>query len=239
MIEHMLKLLVWRLRYEYWNLIAVLMQIPPFSLLLHKYRQPVHYFAFGANLDQDVLARRKIRVLDRTELLLRNHEMRFTQPGPYEGFGYASVQAKPGKLVYGHLLTLWKIDAIRMDYAEFVPTLHKHRRVWVTQQGRTFFFYQATQPQSGLIPTEEYRDKLLQVANKSTLIPKELLSELKQMPTLETVERAETNNLVSIDSKRWPLFLMPLLHKYNRVCHALVPVFVNHSLFARFIRAKR
>lgn len=222
--------------YEYWNLIAVLMQVPPFSLLLRKYRRPVGYFTFGANLDPEALNRRRIKVLERRELLLRNHELRFTQPGPGNGLGFASVQARPGKLVYGHLLTIRLIDAIRLDFAELLPVLRRRRRVWVTQQGRTFYFYQSTCPQEGLAPSKTHHGKILRAAESSALIPKEMLAELRQTPTSEAIEETDALHLIVSHYERWPAWLIPLLRKYDRLCSLLLWRLLRPSLLERLIK---
>ena len=81
----------------FWDGVALVMQLSGGRLLRH-WAQPVVNFAFGANLDPAVLARRRVRPLAQTDFLLRDHALRFNQAGPYKGFGFASVAHAPGEL---------------------------------------------------------------------------------------------------------------------------------------------
>jgi hypothetical protein len=231
----MWRVALWRLGLEWWNFVAWLMQIAPF-VRFERWNRPVDYFAFGANLDPQVLTRRRMRVRSETEILLRDHALHFNQPGPLEGFGFASVEAAPGCLAYGKLLTLSRIDAIRMDYYEVLPHLRRHRRVWAEQDGRRFFFYQATYSQDGLLPTREYLDKILYSAERSAVIPDDLLSELRNTPTLIDLHPRGVPNFLLDDYGSGPPWLVDLRRRYDVRGTLLFIRLYGITLFSRWIR---
>lgn len=234
----MFRLLLWRLGAEFWNLIAIILSFDSFGFFA-RLNPPTNYFAFGANLDPAVLYRRRMRVLSQEEFLVRDYEMRFTQQGPFQGGGFASLEETPGKVAFGHLLQLTRVDAIRMDFSELVPIFRRHRRVTITQDGRTFFFYQATNPVEGLIPTDEYKERIMQAAEKSTLIPPDLLAQLQATPVLKTLEPATGLNLIIEDIEAWPPFCHGLLRLYEDWCLAIFRRTVRWSLLNPLIRMEQ
>lgn len=234
----MLRLLIWRLGFEFWNLVAAIISID-FLGLFERFNPPVAYFAFGANLDPAVLYRRRMRVLGQEEFLVRDYEMRFTQQGPFKGGGFASLEEAPGKVAYGRLLLLGRVDAIRMDFSELVPIFKRHRRVTMMQDGRTFFFYQATNPVEGLIPTEEYKGKIMQAAEKSALIPPNLLADLQRTPVLDELTPATGINLFIENISAWPDFLQGLLRRYEGFCLAFFRHTIRLSLLSWLIRVEK
>ena len=230
----MLRLFLWRLGSEFWNLVAAIISLDSWGLF-DRLNPSVTYFAFGANLDPAVLYRRRMRVSAQQEFLVRGFEMRYTQQGPFQGGGFASLEEAPGKVAYGHLLEMGRVDAIRMDFSELVPVFHRHRRVIHTQDGKTFFFYQATNPVEGLIPTQEYKEKIVGAAEKSTIIPPELLAELRQTPVLDVLEPAPGLNLFVDDIAAWPDFLHGPMRFYNGCCLALFRRTIRWSLLGSLI----
>lgn len=217
------KLLLWRLGLELWNLLALLYpllpQRGPLGAAGRWLGAPVVNFAFGANLDPAVLRRRSVRPLQQEDFLLRNHVLRFNQAGPFKGFGFASVEAAPqgknGARVFGRLLTLRRVDAVRMDYFELVPLLHKHRKVIAEQDGQRFFFYQATWPIDHLRPTREYLNRILQAAEQSPLLAAEELTRLQAIEALEVLEPPDAFNFLVRDHKAPPRVLAPLRRRYD------------------------
>lgn len=220
----MLRIIIWRLGFDFWNLIAALLSGEFFRLLflilrspLNRLLYPGYYFAFGANLDPIVLLeRRRMRPLAQEECLLRNHTIRFNQQGPFEGMGFASVHAQEGEMVYGHLIKLTWLDALRMDFSELTSILDRHRRVYVTQDGKRFYFYQATDPRVGLLPSEEYLQKILQAAEQSTLIPRSVLEKLLSTPTLKELKPARNINFIIRDYSVAPRSLEGVRRWYDR-----------------------
>lgn len=229
------RILLWRAGLECWNLVAWLLQFKLF-VGLRRFDREVGYFAFGANLDPSVLTRRRMRVRAERELLLRDHELRFNQPGTFQGFGFASAEAASGKFVYGKVLTIGAVDARRMDYYEAMPFLKRHRRVSATQNGAHFFFYQATHPRAGLMPTEEYLNKILYSASRSQIIPPAYLAELQATPTLTELTPAADINFLIADYDVWPRSLSGARREYDRKGIKLLIALMNAKLSARWIR---
>src|SRR5690606_36396078 len=104
----MYRLALWRLGCEIVNLVR---------LVTHG-KRTVQYFAFGANLDPQVLKARRISPLSEKPFVLKDHELSFCHPGPFEGMGFASIEPKGGNCVYGKLHELGIVDALRMDFYE-------------------------------------------------------------------------------------------------------------------------
>ena len=234
----MIRLFLWRLGFEFWNLIAAIISIDAWGLF-DRLNPPINYFAFGANLDPAVLYRRRMRVLGQAEFLVRDYEMRFTQQGPFKDGGFASLEETPGKVAYGRILVLTRVDAIRMDFSELVPIFKRHRRVTITQDGKTFFFYQATDPVEGLIPTAEYKGRIMQAAEKSEIIPPALLTELQATPVLEKLEPAEGISLFIKDYTAWPRFLEGARRRYESWCLALFRLTIRLSLLSWLIQVDK
>jgi hypothetical protein len=220
---------------EFWNFLAFLLQYPPFKRL-RRFDRPVGYFAFGANLDPKVLARRGMRVLGEKELLLRDHVLLFNQAGPFEDFGFASVEAAPGRMVYGKVLTIGRVDAIRMDFYEVLPFIRRHRRVWVEQDGARVFFYQATHPKAGQIPSREYLDKILYSAERSRIIPPALLEELRATPTLEVLIPRRSPHFLIDDYGTGPDWLVAWRKRYDMQGVRLFRFLYGLTFFTRWIR---
>lgn len=228
----MLRILLWRASFEFWHLVAFLISRLP---ILQRFNREVTYFAFGANLSSAVLQNRQIRPLAQQDYLLEDHELRFNQPGPYKGFGFASVHAAPGKKVFGRLIRMTRVDEMRMDYFELVPVLRRHRKITLTRDGKTFFFYQATRPLEGLRPTEEYLGKIMQAVEQSEIIPPDLLAELKAVRPLDKLEPPEGRNFL-VEIARWPPLLRPLGLKYDVWCRLFMMSIYQRRLFQRWIR---
>lgn len=229
----MLRILLWRLGFEFWDLVAVVVSRWP---ALEKFNPVRTYFAFGANLSPAVLLRRQITPLHQEDFLLQDHELLFNQPGPYEGFGFASVHARPGQLVFGRLLQMRALDEKRMDYFEVVPFLHRHRKITLTQAGQTFFFYQARYPKEGLRPTEEYLGKIMQAAEKSDLIPPDLLASLQAIQPLETLEPATRNNFLVNNYQQGPPWMHSWWQRYDIWCRRFMMYCYEIQGLRRFIR---
>lgn len=211
----MFRILLWCIGGEYWHFIALLLQWFP---ALQRFNPTVVYFAFGANLAPGVLQNRHIQPIRQRDFILNDHELLFNQPGPYKGFGFASVHAASGKQVFGRLILMRRVDEIRMDYFELVPFLKRHRKITHTQDGETFFFYQATQPLDGLRPTAEYLDKIMQAVEKSTLIPEPLRQEMRRIQPLETLQPTTDRTFLIQLNKNWPSWLQALATWYDVAC---------------------
>ena len=229
------KLILWRICFDFWNLIAAILSYELFAFL-RRFNPPVNYFTFGANLDPAVLHRRCTKPLAQEEFVLRDHGLKFSQKGMWKNFGFASVEAEPGEMVYGRILMLTKLDALRMDYSELVPFLQRHRRVKATQDGKSFYFYQGTRPRAGLMPSEEYLGKILQAAEQSDAIPAHILERLRATPTLKELEVDPDTNFLVPDYNVSPRFLAGSRRAYDQASVWLLRKLIFISLTQRLIK---
>ena len=142
----MIRYLIWRLLFEACNVAR---------LFGHGSRR-VQYLAFGANLSDTVLKERRITPFAVKHFTLRDYGLRFDQPSPWSGCGFASAEHAPGESLHGFLYTLSGRDAARMDFYEVVPILKRYRRTFVEQDGVSLYFYQTNHSTPNLKPTAEY-----------------------------------------------------------------------------------
>jgi len=168
------RIAAWRLGFELQNL----------KKLVSKSDGTVKYFAFGANLDPSVLKEtRRITPTNEKSFILKDYALSFSHPAAFEGMGFASIEKERGAMVYGKLYSLSLLDAVRLDYYELVPFLHRYKRVTVKQDGEVFFFYQSCDPRSNLKPTKKYLDYIVSGFKKSTDIPVNYTTELENTKT--------------------------------------------------------
>jgi hypothetical protein len=173
----MIKIVLWRLGFEVANLRRTFERQPPSETEI--------YFAFGGNLNSEVLKVRKIFPLKEQFIVLKNFVMSFSQPGPWQGMGFASIEAVPGEMVYGKLYTISRLDGLRMDYYEAVPFLGRYERVYHTQDGVRFFFYVSRFPTRGLKPSRIYLDTI--VGGLAPHVPEDYLLKLKATEALDVL----------------------------------------------------
>ncbi len=148
----MLKAILWKLGFEWAHLMR---------LLRPQYQRKVYYFTFGANLADSVLQQRKIKIFDAFDHALQNAVLQFSQPGFHHQHGYASADAAEGQVVYGKVYQILQSDARRMDYFEGEPFLKIHEKIVDKTADFEFYFYRTTRIVSGLKPTREYLDFIL------------------------------------------------------------------------------
>ena len=178
----------------------------------------VYYFAFGANLSEDVLATRRIRVFESFDYVLEDAELRFTQPGFYRDHGYASADEAVGERVYGRIYQMLASDARRMDYFEGVPFFRAHDKIYRRDGELEFFFYRTTRVVDGLKPTREYLDYLLQAYREMSSVPPAYIERLEANAVLEQFAPLDQTGMFVSDIDRWPRVLHPLLLRYERLC---------------------
>jgi hypothetical protein len=213
--------MLWKLGSEWANLMR---------LLWPRSGKKIHYFAFGANLDESVLALRRIKLFDTYDFVLQGAVLRFSLTGFYAQQGYASADAADGEVVYGRMYLILESDARRMDYFEGVPFLKAHEKVFRQVDGMQFYYYRNTEIIDGLKPTREYLDYLLKAYETMEIVPQPYLEQLKTTEVLEEfMPIAETGTFVS-ELSRWPKFLWPGLLAYERLMLKFVEVTWHKSL---------
>lgn len=201
-----------------------------------RYERKVYYFAFGANLCQDVLDQRRIKIFDSFDYVLDNACLRFTQPGFYKGHGYASADAAEGEVVYGRIYRMLERDALRMDYFEGVPYLGVHEKVTVQTDEFEFYFYRATRLVDGLSPTREYLDYIIDAYRQMPEVPADYLEAMQATEVLQCFEPKDETGVFVNDVTRWPAPMQPLLVAYERFCSRLVEAVWHRSPLQWMIR---
>ena len=224
----MTRVLVWRLFFEILHLIRA---------LLGPGRPRVLYFAFGANLDPQVLARRKIKVFGDREFALRNFELRFSHQGPYRGMGYASIETSDGALTYGKLYAISRLDALRLDFYEGAWFINRYRKVKHRQDDVEFYFYQTSSPRQGLQPTQDYLGKMTRGFALLGNVPAQYLDWLKSHSTIENLAISDDVGFCFRVRDTWPKALAKALRKYDQFIVGVFAKYIrDNSLTARLIK---
>ena len=224
----MLKLLIWWLGFELKNLERIV--------------NPKHgtekYFAYGGNLDVNVLARRKIRPLAEEPFVLRDHALRFSHPGPFEGMGYASISASSGASVYGKLYTLTRTDAERMDFYELARVLMRYERIYLTQTGHQFFTYRSRCPQDDLKPSSGYLASVLDGLRTLPAIPATYIEGMEKTPVVCDLRVASALGFIVNLGRPGPAVLNGWLRVYDRLAlWMFVRIFKERSFTRQWIRS--
>lgn len=223
----MLRAILWKLGAEWANLVR---------LVRPRHQDRVYYFTFGANLDDSVLLRRKIRVFDSFDHVLDGAALRFTQPGFYHQHGYASADPAEDEKVYGKVYQILATDARRMDYFEGEPFLRVHEKVTTHHGEIEYYYYRTTRIVDGLKPTREYLDYLLNAYETMDTVPQEYI---EKMGTTEVLQRFEPTRNPSVFVRNlpaWPEWLHPTLIVYERWLQRFVEFTWHKSLIQWAIR---
>ena len=223
----MLRILLWKLGIEWAHL---------WRALRPGWERRIYYFAFGANLCEDVLVTRRIKVFDVFDYALDDAVLRFSQPGFYRGHGYASADPEAGSVVYGKMYQILETDARRMDYFEGVPFLGAHEKVYLEVRGEPFFYYRTTQIVSGLKPTPEYLAYIVDAYREMPSVPDAVLGELQANEVLEELLPVDETGFFIRDAARWPKRLGRLLVTYERLCLRTMSILWHRSPLQALIR---
>ena len=223
----MLRIILWKTGFEWAHLKRIL---DP------RADRKVYYFAFGANLSEDVLSRRRISVYDAFDHILDNAELRFSQPGFYKNHGYASADPVDGQVLYGKMYLILEADAARMDYFEGVPFLKVHNKITGVVNGSAFYYYRAVEPTEGLKPTREYLDYLTTAYRNMSIVPDHYLEKLEKTQVLDQFILQNQTGIYVKDIRRWPKLMHPLLVLYEGCCLQLVEYLWNRSLIQWMIK---
>jgi len=223
----LLRVILWKIGFEWTQLKRILWPRP---------ERKVYYFAFGANLSADVLARRRIRVYEAFDHVLEGVALRFSQAGFYKDHGYASADTAEGEQVFGKMYLILQSDAARMDYYEGVPFLRAHEKVNRSFNGLEFFHYRALNARHGLKPTREYLDYLINAYRQMPVVPQSYVERLAAAEVLDQYLLQDQTGEYVRDINRWPVFVHPVLVYYEGCCLRLVEALWNRSLLQWMIR---
>jgi gamma-glutamylcyclotransferase (GGCT)/AIG2-like uncharacterized protein YtfP len=223
----MLRILLWKLGIEWAHL---------WRALWPGWDRRIYYFAFGANLSEDVLATRRIKVFETFDYALGGAALRFSQPGFYRGHGYASADPAAESVVYGRMYQILETDARRMDYFEGVPFLDAHEKVYREVEGQPFFYYRTTQTVDGLKPTREYLDYIVDAYRGMPAVPVEVIDALLTTEVLQEFLPIDETGFFVRDAARWPRWLGGVLVVYERLCLRAVEFLWHRSPLQALIR---
>ncbi len=196
----------------------------------------IHYFAFGANLSWTFLELRRINVYDEAGFILQNAALRFTQPGLYRDHGYASADPATGSMVYGKLYLILERDAKRLDYFEGLPFICAHEKVFGEASGTRFYYYRTTRIVSGLKPSLEYLDYILEAYAGMSIVLERYLKPLKAITVLEKYEPLDKPTLFIRQFEQWPVTLRPVLVAYERLLSRVFELTWHRSLMQWMIK---
>jgi gamma-glutamylcyclotransferase (GGCT)/AIG2-like uncharacterized protein YtfP len=158
--------------------------------------KPVHYFAFGSNMDESKMRSRGVRYTDRQSATLPGYRLTFDkQSFAHEGVGYATAKPDPEETIEGALYTMDQAGVRQLDRYEGYPTHYDRQTVTVlTSDGKPVeaiaYLAQAPKIQPGLRPTKSYLGHLL--AGKDVLSP-EYARRLEQTETVPDPPPRSTN----------------------------------------------
>lgn len=140
------------------------------------------YFAYGANMDAQGLARRVGRnVLEGKRACLEGYRLVFNQRG-----GYASVVPHPSDKVWGVLYRLTETELSRLDQYEGVPECYGRQKVWVTTENGErvrAYVYIGKENLENVWPKQTYLSELLRGARQHQL-PQEYIQFLEGVAAL-------------------------------------------------------
>lgn len=223
----MLRILLWKLGIEWAHLRRALRP---------GRERRIYYFAYGANLCEDVLRERRIQVLEVFDYTLEEAALCFSQPGFYQGHGYASADPEPGSVVYGKMYRILETDARRMDYFEGVPFLGAHEKVFGEVRGQPFFYYRTTLIEPDLKPTREYLDYIVDAYREMPAVPPEVIARLQACEVLEELAPVDRTGFFVRDAARWPRGFGGLLIAYERLCLRTMAFLWHRSPLQALIR---
>ncbi len=129
----------------------------------------VWYFAFGANMNEQVLVtRRRILPASAERALLLDHRFAFDAPGlPFRERAFANVHRKPGSVVPGVLYRISAADLSRLDRMEGKGIAYLRVASTVRRddgEELVAWHYRARWPWPGQPPSRRYLDLLLEAA---------------------------------------------------------------------------
>ena len=224
----MLRIFLWRLIYHFFC----------FLKLTGMKGQTVQYFAYGGNLDPEVLKKRNIWPKSRKEFILDNYKLTFNHETPFKDLAMASIEKSPGSKVPGVIYELNTIDVLRLDCMESHIVFNRYGKNFIrTSDNTEIFFYKTNRPRAGLSPTRAYLDKILNGYSLLKQVYGSFLEDLKKTPTIPGFVAKETPEFLIRNYEIYGKSLKSLLVWYDRKC---VTVFASlifkPSFFEKFYR---
>ncbi|WP_350939467.1 gamma-glutamylcyclotransferase [Vibrio metschnikovii] len=205
----MLRLQIWWLLFQYYDL----------KRRISGCDEKVWYFAYGANLDEEVLKLRGIEWDDVQTYHLRGYEISFDHPSPIYGVGYCTIDINISESVYGRLWRIRKYDLSFLDYDELAVIFNRYRRVkHVTEDGKVIYFYTSLVKKSNLLPSPQYLAMLKHGIAQAGDFPAYYVNKINR-------QKCCSSNIKSIDSSyfinnipSYPFGIRSLLFVYEKLC---------------------
>jgi hypothetical protein len=147
------------------------------------------YFAFGANMDAELLAKGSIYPQSSHPSVVEGFKIEISSPCEMKGKGFASITPCAGSSVFGVLHRLSRLEMAILDVLEWVP-FRFHRRINVTVTSLdgnlsvVAWAYVAVNPTVGLKTSAGYRDLLVRSA-KTENLPEQYVAKLAALPVAD------------------------------------------------------
>lgn len=190
----------------------------------------VWYFAYGSNVLDANLHKRRIRVLESRRYSLPNYKRVFHHPSPYLKVGFADVVPEVGCEVSGRLLRIPAADALWLHLDELVFPFSRYRIEWLERDQLSLFFYRSNVPTPGLLPSERYLQDIVAGLEALGFSDKHLRS-LRAIPTAVPDQRTVNSRYFVKDISQFPIWVQPTLGWYERVSLNLFRNVWSRSLF--------
>ena len=134
----------------------------------------MYYFAYGSNLHHLQMQRRCPKCRYVKKYVLKDHQLTFRNRG-----GWAAIEKKIGKKVYGALYIISKCAEKRLDIYEEYPTLYK--KMYFKYKGNRVMTYTMVKKTKFVPPTPRYLNIIKQGYKDCKLNIKSLNRALSQL----------------------------------------------------------
>jgi gamma-glutamylcyclotransferase (GGCT)/AIG2-like uncharacterized protein YtfP len=138
----------------------------------------IYYFAYGSNLHHDQMKKRCPECSYTKKIILKNYQLTFRNKG-----GWADIDKKYNKKVYGGLYIISRSDEKRLDKYEDYPIVYK--KTYFKHDGKKVMTYIMARKTKFVAPTVRYLNIVKQGykdCNISIKILNNVLSQLKHIP---------------------------------------------------------
>jgi len=115
----------------------------------------IYYFAYGSNLHHMQMKRRCPKCRYIKKIILKNFQLTFRNKG-----GWADIEKKNNKKVYGGLYTISKCAESRLDKYEDYPTVYK--KMYFRYKGKKVMTYTMVRKTKLVPPTTRYLNIIIQ-----------------------------------------------------------------------------
>jgi len=109
----------------------------------------IYYFAYGSNLHHNQMKRRCPKCCYIKKIVLNNYQLTFRNKG-----GWADIERRANKKVYGGLYTISKYAEIRLDKYEDYPIIYK--KIYFAYKGKEVMTYTMVKKTKLIPPTKRY-----------------------------------------------------------------------------------